>query len=79
MIKVKAKRTIFNVYVDEQIKTLTYDSQKKPTNRELLVFASSIIGVYDNMRLVSRETHTIILSMPFETFYEFSYVEYSNN
>ena len=73
MIKVKAKRTIFSVYFDGTTKQFTYDSRRKPKNAELLFHAKHIIGCHD-VKIVSRETFEIILSMPFETFYDHSAV-----
>ena len=78
MIKVKAKRTIFTVCVDGDLKQFTYDSQRRPSNRDLLFYASQITGNCD-VKLVSRETFCILLSMDFETFYEFSYVDFIDN
>ena len=74
MIKVKAKRTIFTVSVDGDIKQFTYASQRNPSKRDLLSHAKYITGS-DDIKLVSRETFGILLSMNFETFYEFSFVE----
>ena len=75
MIKVKAKRTIFTVSVDGDIKQFTYDSQRNPSQRDLLSHARYITGG-DDIKLVSRETFGILLTMDFETFYEFSVVEF---
>ena len=75
MIKVKAKRTIFTVSVDGDIKQFTYDSQRHPSQRDLLFHARYITG-RDDIKLVSRETFGILLTMDFETFYEFSVVEF---
>ena len=75
MIKVKAKRTIFTVSVDGDIKQFTYYSQRKPSQRDLLSYARYITGS-DDIKLVSRETFGILLTMDFETFYEFSVVEF---
>lgn len=75
MIKVKAKRTIFIVSVDGDIKQFTYDSQRNPSQRDLLSYARYITGS-DDIKLVSRETFVILLTMDFETFYEFSVVEF---
>ena len=36
MIKVKAKRTFFTVFVDGDIKQFTYDSQDIPSDTDLL-------------------------------------------
>lgn len=74
MIKVKAKRTIFTVSVDGDIKQFTYDSQRNPSQRDLLSHARYITG--SDIKLVSRETFGILLTMDFETFYEFSVVEF---
>lgn len=71
MIKVKAKRTFFTVDIDDNIKQFVYDSHWKPSNRELLNYALSITGG-DTIKIVSRETYEIVLTMSFETFYEFS-------
>lgn len=78
MIKVKAKRTFFVVNVYGENKQLTYDSQKKPTDCELLNYAYNLTGA-DKIKIVSRETIEILLTMPFETFYEFCSVEYDGN
>ena len=78
MVKVKAKRTIFTVCVDGENKQYTYDSQRKPTNRDLLSYITSITGEED-LKIVSRETFEILLTMPIETFYEFCDVEYEVN
>lgn len=75
MIKVKAKRTIFTVSVDGDIKQFTYDSQRNPSKRDLLFYARYITGS-DDIKLVSRETFGILLTMNFETFYELSFVEF---
>lgn len=75
MIKVKAKRTIFTVSVDGDIKQFTYDTQRNPSQRDLLSHARYITGS-DDIKLVSRETFGILLTMDFETFYEFSVVEF---
>lgn len=75
MIKVKAKRTIFTVSVDGDIKQFTYDSQRNPSKRDLLSYARYITSS-DDIKLVSRETFGILLTMDFETFYEFSVVEF---
>lgn len=47
MIKVKAKRTIFTVSVDGDIKQFTYDSQRNPSQRDLLSHARYITGSDD--------------------------------
>lgn len=75
MIKVKAKRTIFTVSADGDIKQFTYDSQRNPSQRDLLSHARYITGS-DDIKLVSRETFGILLTMDFEAFYEFSVVEF---
>lgn len=74
MIKVKAKRTFFTVFVDGGIKKFTYDSQEIPTNNDLLSQVKNITGGYD-VKLVSRETVNIRLIMEFDIFYEYCRIE----
>lgn len=74
MIKVKAKRTVFVVDIGVDIEVFTYDSQRKPTNRQLLDFVFKITGMGD-IKLVSRETYEITLSMPFNKFYQFAHID----
>ncbi len=77
-IKVKAKRTIFTVSFDGTTKRFVYDSRRKPKNSELLFHAKHITGCR-NVKIVSRETFELVLTMSFETFYEFADVEYTDN
>ena len=74
MIKVKAKRTVFAVDIGDDIEVFTYDSERKPTNRQLLDFVFKITGM-DNIKIVSRETYEIKLSMPFNMFYQFADID----
>lgn len=74
MVKVKARRTFFTVSVDGDIKNFVYDSQRKPSNCELINYAFSITGG-DEIKVVSRETVELPLVMPFEMFYEYSDIE----
>lgn len=74
MIKVKAKRTFFTVFVDGENIKLIYDSEVIPSNSDLLVQAKNVTGGYD-VNLISRETVNILLTMDFETFYGFCHIE----
>lgn len=74
MVKVKAKRTVFAVDIGVDIEVFTYDSQRKPTNRQLLDFVFKITGMND-IKVVSRETYEITLSMPFNKFYQFAHID----
>ena len=78
MIKVKASRTLFTASIEGDIKQFVYDSKRKPSNRELLNYLFNITFA-DEIKIVSRETFEITLTMPFETFYGFSDVEYTVN
>lgn len=49
--------------------------RENPSQRDLLSHARYITGSYD-IKLVSRETFGILLTMDFDTFYEFSVVEF---
>lgn len=44
MIKVKAKRTFFAVDIGGDVEMFHYDSQRKPTDRQLLDFVYNITG-----------------------------------
>lgn len=44
MIKVKAKRTFFGVDIGGDVEMFHYDSQRKPTDRQLLDFVYNITG-----------------------------------
>lgn len=74
MIKVKAKRTFFAVDIDDNIKRFVYDSQRKPSNRELLEYVFTITG-NDTIKIVSRKTYEINLSMSFNEFYQFAHID----
>lgn len=78
MIKVKAKRTFFTVFVDGDIHQFTYDSQEIPSDTDLLCQVKNTTGGYD-VKLVSRETVNILLTMEFDTFYEFCHIECPDN
>lgn len=77
MVKVRAKRTLFSAKVDDDIKYFIYDSRKKPTIRELLNYTFIMTGSFD-IDIVAYEIFEIVLSMPFETFYEKASVELTN-
>ena len=74
MIKVKAKRTVFAVDIGVDIEVFTYDSERKPSNRQLLDFVFKITGMV-NIKIVSRETYEIKLSMPFNEFYQLAHID----
>ncbi len=78
MIKVKAKRTFFTVFVDGLIKQFAYDSQEIPSDTDLLCQVKNTTGGYD-VKLVSRGTVNILLTMEFDTFYEFCHIECPDN
>lgn len=44
MIKVKAKRTFFAVDIGGDVEMFHYDSQRKPTDRQLLDIVYNITG-----------------------------------
>lgn len=44
MIKVKAKRTFFAVDIGGDVEMFHYDSQRNPTDRQLLDFVYNITG-----------------------------------
>lgn len=77
MIKVKAKRTFFVVDVGGDVEVFHYDSQRKPSDRQLLDFVYNITGE-DIIKIVSRETYEIVLSMPFNEFYQLAHIDNIN-
>ena len=74
MIKVKAKRTFFAVDVAGTVEVFHYDSQRKPSDRQLLDFVYNITGE-DIIKIVSRETYEIVLSMTFNEFYQHAHID----
>lgn len=78
MIKVKAKRTFFTVFVNGDVKQFTYDTQEVPSNTDLVDEVKKNRGGYD-VKLISRNTINILLTMDFDTFYEFCQIECPDN
>lgn len=78
MIKVKAKRTFFTVFVNGDVKQFTYDTQEVPSNTDLVDEVKKNRGGYD-VKLISRNTINILLTMDFDTFYEFCHIECPDN
>ena len=74
MIKVKAKRTFFAVDIGGDVEMFHYDSQRKPSDRQLLDFVYNITGE-NFIKIVSRETYEIVLSMSFNEFYQLAHID----
>ena len=84
MIIVKVVRTVFIAqgHIDcggtPNDRTITkefiYDSERRPSSKDLLNFSNQNIEHVNFNKIVSRQTHKLKLSMTFNEFYKYAHV-----